>query len=220
MTVEQRNSGITAGEWGLIVGYDEAGRTYTIRHPHYANKDYDVGYDQFGYTDPVNWYYVMVLDAPRQVDRKAGEIRSLKHAVAFAHGKRYDLEIACYRTDTVGFAAYELWREAFRDGSANLGFATGHALYLRWARECAAQYLREIAGDFSGKANRALSEAATFYDQEVQAATKLAEVCRRAKDQGSLTASTKPEAVAALSQALDADRKAVEKIEAALTDVG
>lgn len=217
MTVEQKKNGVTAWEWGLIVGYDEADRTYTIRHPYYANKDYTVPYDQFGYTDPVNWYYVMVLETPRQVDRVAGEIQSLKHAVAFAHGKRYDLEIACYRTDAAGFAAYELWREAFRDGSVDLQFAPGHALYLRWARECAAQYLREIVGDFSGKAGQALSRAAAFYEQEVEAAAKLIEVCRRARDHHKgITASTAQEANEALSAALDADRKAVGEIEAAL----
>jgi len=139
------------------------------------------------------------------------------HAVAFAHSSRYDAATICHPTDAVGFAAYELWLGAFRDGSANLRFAPGHALYLRWARECAAQYLREIAGDFSGKASQALSRAATFYDQEVEAATKLIEVCRRARDDHKgLTTSTTQEATADLSAALDADRKAVGQIEAAL----
>ena len=215
MTVEQKKNGITAAEWGLIVGYQDDDKTYTIRHPYYANKDYTVPYDQFGYTDPVNWYHVMVMDAPREVDRKTGEVRSLKHAVAFARGKRYDRTTICYPTDAVGFAAYELWRDAFRDGSADVRFAAGHALYLQWARECAAQYLRESAGP--GAPGQALSSAAAFYDQEVEAVTKLVEVCRQARDQKGFSPSATQDASAALDAALAADRKAVGQIEVALS---
>ncbi len=215
MTVEQKKNGVTAAEWGLIVGYQDDDKTYTIRHPYYANKDYTVPYNQFGYTDPVNWYYVMVLDAPRTVDRKTGEVRSLKHAVVFAHGKRYDMETACYRTDAVGFAAYELWREAFRHGAADVRFATSHALYLRWARECAAQYLREIAGP--GAPGQALSNAAAYYDQEVEAATKLVEVCRQARNQKGFSPAATQEAITALDAALDADQKAIGQIEVTLS---
>ena len=212
MTVEQRDSGVSAYEWGLLVGYDEAEKTYTVRHQHYTT-EYSVPYDQFGSADPAGWYCVMVLAEKKPFDRMALEVKSLKHAVAFAHGRRYDLENAPYTVEAVGFAAYELWKQVLESGDVDVGF-TEHAAWILWEmRENAAAYLREIADRFPKVSSRALSDAAAFYDEEIKAIVKIVNIC---KEQKGFTTPTRQEAVAALNAALEAEKKAIGKIEEAL----
>ena len=227
MTVEQRDSGVEAYGWGLLVGYDETEKAYTVRHQHYTT-EYTVPYDQFGFTDPVNWYCVMILAAKKPFDRLALEVKSLKHAVAFAHGIRFDLEDAPYRVDAVGFAAYELWKQSLQSGDVDVGF-TEHAAWSLWEmRENAAAYLREIADRFPKVSSRALSDAAMFYDEEIKAIVKLVNICKEhesfatlKRQEGvealkSFTTLKRQRAVEALNAALDAEKKAIGKIEEAL----
>ena len=212
MTVDQRDSGVSAYGWGLLVGYDETEKTYTVRHQHYKT-EYTVPYDQFGSADPANWYCVMILAEKKPLDRMALEVKSLEHAVAFAHGTRFDLEDAPYAVDAVGFAAYELWKQALEGGEAEVGF-TEHAAWILWEmRENAAAYLREITDRFPKVSSRALSDAAVFYDEEIKAIVKLVNIC---KEHESFTTSKRQEAVEALNTALYAEKKAIGKIEEAL----
>ena len=212
MTVEQRDSGVSAYGWGLLVGYNEAEKTYTVRHQHYAT-EYTVPYDQFGAADPANWYCVMILAEKKPFDRMALDVKSLKHAVAFAHGTRFDLEDAPYGVDALGFAAYELWKHALASGDVDVGF-TEHAAWILWEmRENAAAYLREIADRFPEVSSRALSDAAVFYDEEIKAIVKLVNICKEHK---SFTTPTRQEAVVTLNAALETEKKAVGKIEEAL----
>ena len=212
MTVEQRDSGVSAYGWGLLVGCNETEKTYTVRHQHYTT-EYTVPYDRFGSADPANWYCVMILSKKKPFDRMALEVKSLKHAVAFAHGTRFDLEDAPYTVEAIGFAAYELWKRALESGDVDVGF-TEHAAWILWEmRENAAAYLREITDRFPKVSSRALSDAAVFYDEEIRAIVKLVNIC---KEHESFTTPTRQEAVAALNAALDAEKKAIGKIEAAL----
>ena len=215
MTVEQRDSGVRAYGWALLVGYDETEKTYTVRHQHYTT-EYTVPYDQFGFTDPVNWYCVMILGEKKPLDRRALEVKSLKHAVAFAHGARFDLEDAPYTVDAVGFAAYELWKQGLESGDVDVGF-TEHAAWILWEmRENAAAYLREIADRFPEVSSRALTDAALFYDKEIKAIVKLVNICKEHK---SFTMPTRQEAVVALNAALEAEKRAIGKIEEALATI-
>ena len=218
MTVEQRNSGFGAHEWGLLVGYDEKEKTYTVRHQ-YGRGEYTVPYDQFGHTDDANWYCVFVLGSPKPFDRMAVETQSLKHAVAFARGRRYDRAMECSGADAVGFAAYELWREAFQSGKVSLRFALLHAQYLQGMRASAAKYLREIADHFPEASTHALSDAATLYEEEAETATKLVDVCRSAVENNGFTTPMLQEAMTALNDALDVEREAIRNIEEALASL-
>ena len=215
MTVEQRESGINIYEWALLVGYDEAHKTYTVRHQNYKT-DYTVGYDRFGHTDSNGWYYVIVLKEAAPVEKQAVAIRSLENAVAFAHGKRYDRTEAAYDVDAVGFTAYALWREAFESGKMSPGRAVEHAWILPELRRNAATYLREITTHFPETSSRALSEAASFYQAEVGALAELLEICKSAKKQSNFTPAMTQEAITVLDVVLDLERKAIAKIEAAL----
>ena len=216
MTVAQRDSGVSAYGWASLVGYDETQKTYTVRHQHHTT-EYTVPYDQFGSTDPVGWYCVMVLAEKKPLDRMALEVKSLEHAVAFAHGTRFDLKDAPYTVDAIGFAAFELWEQALERGDVDVGFAE-HTAWILWEmREHAAAYLREIADHFPEASSRALSDAATFYDEEIKAIVKLVNICKGQKRKHeTFTTSKRQEAVAAVKAALAAEQKAIEKIKEAL----
>ena len=198
--------------WASLVGYDETEKTYTVRHQHYTT-EYTVPYNQFGSTDPVSWYCVMVLAEKKPVDRMALAVKSLEHAVAFARGTRFDLKDAPYTVEAVGFAAYQLWRQAIENGDVDIGF-TEHSAWILWEmRENATAYLREITDHFPEASSRALSDAAAFYNEEIKAIVKLVNLCR---EHESFTKATRQAAVETLNAALDAERKAIQKIEAAL----
>lgn len=213
MTVEQQDSGVNAYGWALLVGYDDTEKTYTVRHQDYPTK-YTVVYDGFPSTEQaINWYCVMVLAEKKPFHRMALEVKSLEHAVAFAHGTRFDLDDAPYKVDAVGFAAYELWKQALEKGDVDVG-VTEHSAWILWEmRENAAAYLREITDRFPKVSSRALSDAAALYDEEIKAIVKLVNLCRAHK---SFTTPKRQEAVEALNTALDAEKKAIGKIEEAL----
>ena len=141
------------------------------------------------------------------------EVKSLEHAVAFAHGTRFDLEDAPYAVEAVGFAAYELWKQGLENGEMDVGF-TEHSAWILWAmRENAAAYLREIADRFPKVSSRALSDAALFYDEEIKAIVKLVNICKEADN---FTTPMRQEAVETVNAALNAEKKAIGKIEEAL----
>lgn len=118
-----------------------------------------------------------------------------------------------YTVDAVGFAAYALWKQALENGDVDVGF-TEHATWILWEmRENAAAYLREIADRFPEASSRALSDAEMFYDEEIKAVVKLVNICKKHE---SFTAAKRQETVEGLDAALDAERKAIEKIEATL----
>ena len=212
MTVAQRDSGVSAYGWASLVGYDETEKTYTVRHQHYTT-EYTVPYDQFGSTDPVGWYCVMVLGEKKPLDRMALAVKSLEHAVAFAHGTRFMLKDAPYAVDAVGFAAYELWKQALEKGDVDVGF-TEHSAWILWEmRENAVAYLREIADHFPEVSSRALSDAAAFYNEEIGAILTLINIC---KGNENFTVLMRQRAVDAINAALAAEKKAIGRIEAAL----
>ena len=216
MTVAQRDSGVSAYGWASLVGYDETEKTYTVRHQHYTT-EYTIPYDQFGSSDPVDWYCVMVLAERKPLDRMALAVKSLQHAVAFAHGTQFDLKDAPYTVDAIGFAAFELWEAALARGDVDVG-AIEHSAWILWEmREHAAAYLREITNHFPEASSRALSDAAVFYDEEIKAIVKLVNICKEhERKHETFTTSKKREAVEAVNAALNAEKKAIEKIKTAL----
>ena len=81
--------------WGLLVAYDESKNPYTVRHQ-YLKTEIIVQYNQFGYTDPVDWYCVMVLGDKKPINQSKLAVKSLENAVAFANGNRFKLDDALY----------------------------------------------------------------------------------------------------------------------------
>ena len=215
MTPEQKASGLGAGCWALIVGYDDAEETYTVRHK-WLSDDFTVRFDAIGHSDPpVERFCVMIYDKPTMADEKRTHLTALRNAVAFANGRRYDPASAVYEIDANGFAAYELWREALASEEASPHHSQFHARILRARRLAAAAYLRELVTIFPEAAD-ALETGATHYDREFEAADPLHELCDAAHQAKTFSAADRARASELVADALRADRDAVAQIEAAL----
>ena len=195
--------------WGLIVGYNAADETYLIRQP--AEKlDYPVRFDAIGFAEPSDWFRVGTFQ-PKDLDDNALHLTSLRNAVAFANGTRYDNPKNPY-----GSAAYELWQEAF-ESDVNLNATFFHTETLKPRREAAAAYLRELTYVYPAAANP-LEAAAVHYDREVESITAIFDLCVAATkhEPKAFTPDQRAETRSLIAQALKADRVAVAQIEAAL----
>ncbi len=221
MSLEQKASDHPAHHaycWGLIVGYNQAEETYTIRHP-FVGDTYTVRYDAIGHSDGVEWFNVTIYDQPSNADEKATQLTALRNAVAFANGTRYTDERFIRhngkRSIPYGFAAYELWREAFESEDVSPGHSHHHAEILRARRLTAAAYLRELVTLFPVAAEP-LEAAAVHYDLELEALNPLYGLCSTAEKVNGFTLEDRAAAGKLIGDALKADREAIASIEAAL----
>ncbi|RKU31276.1 hypothetical protein C6497_01950 [Candidatus Poribacteria bacterium] len=215
MTVTQLKNGVNAFGWGLLVGYNEDNKTYTVRHQTYKS-DYQVPYDKFGYSDPVQWYCVMILTKRKPINRIDLDIQILNNAVKFAEGSRFDLEKAAYRVDTIGFAAYAQWINLIESGEVDIGF-TEHSAWMLWEmRENAEKYLREISNYFTDETRQYITEAAAYFDIEIDEVEKLVNLCKKHKQ---FTPPLRQEAITIIHAALDAEKMAIGKIKEALESI-
>ena len=217
MSPEQKASGIGAGNWGMLAGYDDTGETYTVRHKWRTREgsDFSVRYDAIGHTDPVELFNVMVYEGPSQVDEGTTHRTALRNAVASANGTRYDPSEAVYDVDARGFTAYELWSEALESEDVSPFHSHFHARIIRASRQGAAGYLRELVAVFP-EAGDELNAAAAEYERELEALEPLYEICHTAKHEDNFPEDARARARALIAEALEADRKAVAHIEAAL----
>ena len=210
-TAAQREAGHPGGRgvcWGIIVGYDEAQETYSIRHPFVWQGDYTVRWDEVGEWMGSEWFSVMVFDRAKSADDRQLHRMALENAVSFADGTRLGKHKWAQ-----GFDAYELWLDAF--ASADLpDFTHYHARILRWRRELAAEYLRDLAGIFV-TAREPLEAAAGHYGREHSSLADLSLLVDAALARG-FTDDDRAEAGRLLRQALEADRAAVDGIRRAL----
>jgi hypothetical protein len=199
MTLEQKKNQLNAFEWSLIVGYDEAAKSYIVRHRN-VEKEFALPFDGFGRCDPVNWFCVLVIGGMKKPIPLALEAEALKRAVSMAKGEIGRADEA----DASGVAALELWVKVLKDGHLA---GAGNAAYLQRARGWAAQFLRDIAGDFVEETRKSLLQAAEHYDRVSAAAGKLQEAIK---------AGRREDAAAALESCLQAERQAIAGLEASL----
>ena len=222
MSLEQKASDHPAHHaycWGLIVGYNEAEETYTVRHP-YVSETYTVRYDLIGHADPVEWFNIRVYVEPSVEEEKGLHLTALQNAIAFAKGVRYTDERFVRhngkRSIPYGFAAYELWGKAFESkDDIPLEITRHHAETLRRRRLVAAAYMRELTGLFP-EAAEPLEAAAIHYDRELASLNPLYDLCVAAKKSKAWSAENRAEASRLIGEALKADREAVASIEGAL----
>ncbi len=205
MTVETKQSGRRPIPflWSLITGYDEEAGTYSVHHGGAGH--FTIGWDAFGHSDPVNWFCVMVFrPLTEPFDGAAAGRQALERALEASRGERPGV-----RAPAHGLAAWEMWLQAFRDGTVDVDAVEGHAAFLVNARRAAAVYLREIEPHFPEAARPALLSAADSYDQ----------VAARISDLRVLCAAGDPDlqrAAEVLAAALEAERAALASLQEAL----
>ena len=216
MSLEQKESDHPAHHaycWGLIVGYDPEGETYTVRHP-FVEVDYMVRYDALGPGDPGGWFNVTVYQGPAEAAERATHLMALRNAVAFAEGTRFE-QAGRPQTRPQGLAAYETWSAAFDSADVVKQPTRHHAKILTWRRELAAGYMRELTGLLPEGAEP-LAAAAADYDREHKALVALSALVDSTHQRGEYTGDELAEARRLIAEALEADRAAVGRIEAAL----
>ena len=216
MSLEQKESDHPAHHaycWGLIVGYDPEGETYTVRHP-FVEVDYVVRYDALGPGDPGGWFNVTVWEGSTEADERATHLMALRNAVAFAEGTRFE-QAGRPQTRPQGLAAYEAWVAAFDSANVIDKPSRHHAKILTWRRELAADYMRELTG-LLPEAAEPLEAAAADYDREHRALLALSALVDAAHESGEYTGDELAEARRLIAEALEADRAAVSRIEATL----
>ena len=139
---------------------------------------------------------------------------ALRNAVALAEGTRFE-QAGRPQTRPQGLAAYETWIAAFESGEVVKQPTRHHAQILTWRRELAAEYMRELAG-LLPEAAEPLGAAAADYDREHRALVELSALVDSTHQRGEYTAGELTEARRLIAEALEADRAAVSRIEAAL----
>lgn len=218
-TIEMREAGNAAACWGLIVGYNEADETYTVRHP-FVPETFTVRYDVFSQTDPYEWFHIKIWEGDAVADVKAIHEMALRNAVAFAHGTRFTDEHFVLpdgrQARPYGFAAYDTWLEAFDSPEIPAQESAQHAHTLRYRRQAAAEYVRGLTDVFPTAAG-ALEAAASHYERESSATVLLAELCEGAAQRKGFTAEERTEAQQLVRGALAADLEAVAHLEEALS---
>ena len=215
MSFEQAEAGLTANDWGLLVGYDTSDETYTVRHNYVHSGDFTVRYDEIGHTDRSELFCVLVYDGPEPADTTRVHATALRNAIAFANGTRYDPNETTYHVDARGFAAIELWGQAIESGAADPELARYQIWELRELREFAAAYLRELVAILPVSAIE-LERGANHYDRVVTSADRLHTLCKRARDVGRFEADIRAEARGLVTVALQSERDAIGSIEAAI----
>ena len=205
MTVETRQSGRRPIPflWSLITGYDEEAGTYSAYHG--AAGNFTIGWDAFGHSDPVNWYCVMVFRPLREpFDGAAASRKAIEHALEASRGERPGV-----RAPAHGMAAWEMWLQAFRDGTVDVHAVGGHAAFLIEARRAAATYLRDVETHLPEAARSALGRAADSYDRVAARISELRALC--ATEDPDLERASE-----VLASALEAERAALAGLKQAL----
>ena len=205
MTVETRQSGRRPIPflWSLITGYDEEAGTYSAHHG--AAGNFTIGWDAFGHSDPVNWFCVMVFrPLTEPFDGAAASRKAVEHALAASRGEHPGGPGTAH-----GLAAWEMWLQAFRDGTVDVHAVGGHAGFLVPARRAAAVYLRDIEPHFPEAARPELRAAADSYDRVAARISELRTLC--AAEDPDL-----PRAAEVLASALEAERSALSALQQAL----
>ena len=220
MSLEQKASDHPAHHaycWGLIVGYNKSEESYTVRHP-FVDGTYTVRYDDIGLADPAELFSILVYAGPSTADEKAVHLTALRNAVAFAHATRFaadDEANARRRARPHGFAAYELWREAFLAEDVPTFKSHHHITVLAARRRAAAAYLREI-DSYLPEADGYLEAAAAHYDQELEPLHAIHNLCNTACAEDKWSADSRAKVGELIGDALLAEQKAVASIDAAL----
>ena len=156
----------------LIIGYHLKKEQYYAISSRGGPRQYEL--DELGSSDrrAGGGLEVLLLEERQSIDPRAAERLSLEFAVTEAH--RPDEPGTPYHN---GFRGFECWIADIEEGRVTsergLGYATG---LVTEARTAAGQYLREIAGHYSGKAADRLQAAGECYDQEVTFLDQLAEI--------------------------------------------
>jgi hypothetical protein len=152
---------VKSADYGVIVGYDDAGEAFLCR-------TYWDETDEYARGEKWPWVTVFVRERSEPPARAELVRRSLQQAVMLASTERFDNYLS-------GFAAYEAWAEQLLeeprfapDGLQQTAQANAWSyLSLMDCRAAACRYLRTIAEEFPAARAQRLLKAADVYERIV-----------------------------------------------------
>ena len=214
MTVQQKEEGLSAYEYGIVYGYDERTGEYLINHPWVG--EFSVPYKGIGHTDPVNWFQVTWFEKKTTIDPKELELQGLKFAVEHAHRTPPNEPVGW------GLGGYATWIRALETGKIGADGGGHMATMVRECRGHAVAFLGEIGDHFGSKAHVHLDRAEDLYQAVVDAWDAYLKVfpgmsSSPAGDVGN--PQDRRRALATLGRAYDAEQKGVAELEAALREI-
>lgn len=207
--------GLQVPEFGLVKGYeDRAGLFYvsTTVSPQYGEA---LPLSQWPAPGHLEWVEAILLGDRRPVDRRAAEQMALAFAVELAEqGEPGPADTAH------GYAAYQRWLEGYAEPGRLAAVGNARCIQVvQAARHDAARFLRDIARDYRVGVAALLKQAATAYDAETLAFSRLATLFPYpgggdCESRGALTAGA-----GALRDAYTQERDAIQFIRQALRSV-
>jgi len=227
------------GRYGVIAGYRSSDmallcRTYDDKADEYSLLSGKQGFIMNG-NDRLPDRLIILGESEGAPPVRENVMRSLRIAVELAHTKAYERDSEAQAS---GFAAYDRWirdlkdHQLFREirSENGAGAVEGMADVNGWiymslldARAAAARYLQDVTSVFKGKAEGSVREASMTYHQ---IADRLVEGQgsiprpwdRKACVEWARTPAMRHEQAGVLTQALALEKRAVEKVQQAISD--
>lgn len=201
-------------EFGLVKGYDDRAGLFFVSTTVSSQYGEALPLSQWPPPDRLQWIEVILLGSRQRPDRRKADAMALRFAIDHAesgepHGP----------PDTAqGFAAYERWLEGFAQAGRLSRQGNARCIQVaQAARFDAARFLRDIARDYAPGVGAAMKQAASAYDGEALAFSRLATLFPFPSGGdvtgfGVLTAGA-----ASMQEAYNREREAVSHLKAALS---
>jgi len=206
-------SGLQVADFGIVKGYDDRAALFYVSTSVSSQYGAALPLSQWpppGATQPLE---LMLPGDPLRADRREAELAALRFAVHYAiegdpHGP----------ADTAhGLAAYERWLTGYAGDGPLDRFGNARCLQtLQAARRDAAGFLRGISATYPQRATDALNSAATDYETEALALSRLSTLFPFPSGGNTENLSLLSIGAAALKQAFESERRAVDHLKAAL----
>jgi hypothetical protein len=201
-------------EFGLVKGYDDRAGLFYVSTTVSAQYGEVLPLAQWPTPEHLRWIQALLTVGRSRVDRRRAERDALSFAVQYAeHGDPLGPD------DTVhGLAAYERWLDGYAAPDRLIRYGNARCIQVvQAARKDAARFLRDIARDYAAGIGAALKQAASSYDDEVLAFSRLASLFPYPSGGDVSNPGALATGAASLRQALICERAAVAHLKTALS---
>jgi hypothetical protein len=204
--------GLHLPEYGLIKGYDDREQLFFVSSTISPQYGPTLPWAQWPAPGLPAWLDVLLPGERRRVDPAAAERAALRFAVEYAHNG----EPALGAEPAQGLAAYNRWLEGYAQPGRLDRFGNARTIQaLLAARRDAAAFLRSTAANLRAR-GAVVEEAAAAYAAEALALSRLASLFPYPSGGDISGAGTLMAGAAALRQAREHERTAIEALQQAL----
>lgn len=201
-------------EFGLVKGYDDRAGLFYVSTTVSSQYGEALPLAQWPAPEHLRWVEVLLLGGRRRVERRQAEHAALTFATDYAENG----DPRAPSDSSHGFAAYEHWLEGYADPDRLIRYGNARCIQVvQAARQDAARFLRDIARDYAPGIGAALKQAASAYDAEVLAFSRLASLFPYPNGGDVSSPGALGTGAASLRQAYTHERSAIAHLKAALS---